>query len=161
MHACGVSPARQSVIHTPVFVSFQKQSNKIEKVKYNEESLVQDVKTLLHVAAAGQTAAARAAGVLWRVATDCDKAKLEIVKAGAMAPAVASLRAACHSTTALPAATEVSHCFLVTAFSSGRQEQLASLHLATTGDLHRQQSVICQQLTMYMSSMCNHVLVHH
>ena len=52
-------------------------------------------------------AAGEAAGVLWRVATDCDKAKLEVAKAGAVAPAVALLQAVPRDTTCIPAATEV------------------------------------------------------
>ena len=51
------------------------------------------------VAVAGQAAA-----ILWRVATDCDKAKLEVAKAGAVAPAVALLKRARQDA---PAATQV------------------------------------------------------
>lgn len=36
----------------------------------------------------------QAAAVLWRVASDCDKAKLELTKAGMVAPAVALLHRA-------------------------------------------------------------------
>ena len=64
----------------------------------------------MHVMNAGtgaQKARQKAAGVLWRVATDCDKAKLEVAKAGAVAPAVAMLQAACQDLTVAPAATEV------------------------------------------------------
>ena len=50
--------------------------------------------------------------MLWRVATDCDKAKLEVAKAGAVAPAVALLKAACQDFTVSPAATEV-HMLLI------------------------------------------------
>lgn len=56
---------------------------------------------------AAQKGGQKAAGVLWRVATDCDKAKLEVAKAGAVAPAVAMLKAACQDLTVSPAATEV------------------------------------------------------
>ena len=45
--------------------------------------------------------------MLWRVATDCDKAKLEVAKAGAVAPAVALLQAANRDAALIPAATEV------------------------------------------------------
>ena len=45
--------------------------------------------------------------MLWRVATDCDKAKLEVAKAGAVAPAVALLQAANRDAAFIPAATEV------------------------------------------------------
>ena len=57
--------------------------------------------------AAAQRAARKAAGVLWRVATDCDKAKLEVAKAGAVEPAVALLQAASQDRVVAPAATEV------------------------------------------------------
>lgn len=56
---------------------------------------------------AAQKAGQKAAGVLWRLATDSDKAKLEVAKAGAVAPAVAMLKAACQDLTVSPAATEV------------------------------------------------------
>lgn len=56
---------------------------------------------------AAQTASQRAAGVLWRLATDSDKAKLEVAKAGAVGPAVALLQAACRDLRFAPAATEV------------------------------------------------------
>ena len=58
--------------------------------------------------AAGQAAVAKeAAGVLWRVATDCDKAKLEIAKAGAVGPAVAMLQAGDRNAASIASATEV------------------------------------------------------
>ncbi len=57
---------------------------------------------------AGQAAAAKeAAGVLWRVATDCDKAKLEVAKAGAVGPAVAMLQAGDRNASSIASATEV------------------------------------------------------
>lgn len=43
---------------------------------------------------AAGAAAGAAASVLWRLASDCDVAKLELTKAGAVAPAVAMLQAA-------------------------------------------------------------------
>ena len=58
--------------------------------------------------AAGQAAVAKeAAGVLWRVATDCDKAKLEVAKAGAVGPAVAMLQAGDRNAAGIASATEV------------------------------------------------------
>ena len=45
--------------------------------------------------------------MLWRVATDCDTAKLEVAKAGAVTPAVALLQSACQDLAVAPAATEV------------------------------------------------------
>ena len=54
-----------------------------------------------------QKACQKAAGVLWRVATDSDKAKLEVAKAGAVAPAVALLQAAQQDLSVAAAATEV------------------------------------------------------
>ena len=66
----------------------------------------------MHAGATAQKACQKAAGVLWRVATDSDKAKLEVAKAGAMAPAVVLLKAACRDLTVAPAATEV--CMLLT-----------------------------------------------
>lgn len=58
--------------------------------------------------AAGQAAVAKeAAGVLWRVATDCDKAKLEVAKAGAVGPAVAMLQAGDRNAVSIASATEV------------------------------------------------------
>ena len=50
------------------------------------KGLYREKQTAVLCAVAGQAAA-----VLWRVATDCDKAKLELTKAGAVAPAVALL----------------------------------------------------------------------
>ena len=61
---------------------------------------------------AAQKARQKAAGVLWRVATDSDKAKLEVAKAGAVAPAVALLQAAYQDLRVAPAATEV-HMLLI------------------------------------------------
>lgn len=56
----------------------------------------------------GQAAVAKeAAGVLWRVATDCDKAKLEVAKAGAVGPAVALLQASDRNAASIASATEV------------------------------------------------------
>ena len=54
-----------------------------------------------------QTHSRRAASILWRVATDCDKAKLEVAKAGVVAPAVAMLQRGCRDHSAAPAAIEV------------------------------------------------------
>lgn len=68
--------------------------------------------TALHAGATTQKACQKAAGVLWRVATDSDKAKLEAAKAGAVAPAVVLLNAACRDLTVAPVATEV--CMLLT-----------------------------------------------
>ena len=59
------------------------------------------------VCTAGQTDSQRVASILWRVATDCDKAKLEVAKAGVVAPAVALLQSACRNQTTAAAAIEV------------------------------------------------------
>lgn len=45
--------------------------------------------------------------MLWRVATDCDKAKLEVAKAGAVGPAVAMLQAGDRNAASIASATEV------------------------------------------------------
>ena len=71
------------------------------------------------------TAAAEATGVLWRVATDCDKAKMEVAKAGAVAPAVALLQAARKDALYVASATEVirqlcaghPYCFMLCGFA--------------------------------------------
>ena len=57
--------------------------------------------------ASATAAAGEAAGVLWRVATDCDKAKLEVTKAGVMGPAVVMVQAALKGSEFTASATEV------------------------------------------------------
>ncbi|KAL3161961.1 hypothetical protein ABBQ38_009041 [Trebouxia sp. C0009 RCD-2024] len=72
---------------------------------------------LLHTdpASAAQTHRRKAASILWRVATDCDKAKLEVAKAGVVAPAVAMLQCGCRDHTAAPAAIEAAYLLAVLA----------------------------------------------
>ena len=81
--------------------------------------------------AGSATGAGSAAGILWRVATDCDKAKLEVAKAGAVAPAVALLQAAHREAACIPAATEVAVMTTSAACVSANLPHLEGLCMST------------------------------
>lgn len=78
----------------------------------------------MHTAA--QTHRRKAASILWRVATDCDKAKLEVAKAGVVAPAVAMLQCGCRDHTAAPAAIEVHHIYNIQTYKCQLHLSLSS-----------------------------------
>ncbi|DBA77036.1 TPA: hypothetical protein ACH3X1_009624 [Trebouxia sp. C0004] len=67
------------------------------------------LKSLVHCLSGDAAIAKEAAGVLWRVAADCDKAKLEVAKAGAVGPAVAMLQAGDRNAASIASATEAAY----------------------------------------------------